>query len=104
MLPTRRFGAVVIGGGCDEEHDAAHLADRAAFRRCRSREICAHLEVATGGRTALTQEPRTVGRIGLTVLCLWRGCTPPSTTQPRATPIPPGRPRGFFAFTSTFQP
>lgn len=37
--------SVVIGGGCDAEHDA-HPANGRAFRRGCWREICAHFEVA----------------------------------------------------------
>ena len=35
-----------------------------AYRRRREREICAHLELAAGGRTAFRTEPRAVGQIG----------------------------------------
>ena len=98
-----RLGAsasvVVIGGRRDEEHPA-HPAHGLAYRRFRSREICAHLEVADRrqGRHHADTTNRGPDRAhGFSFVPVLHAGT---ADEPRAARHAPGTDRGSFTFSS----
>ena len=109
-MPTHRLrrpapwrSASVTGGLWNDELHA-HQATGRAFRRCRTREICAHLEVAGGrqGRSSRRNHEPWAGSGPRFFIC--PGLHTGQVNQPRATPPLPGRRRGSLHAQTTAQP